>query len=141
LDAYGRFMDRHFETIRLESNLLLVWNLLNYFTIFVLFNESLFTVFIISIAQQHRHFDLTTQHIAKGVLFFVVLVDSLAVRHRVRIVENGRVVTAHAQLMRHYLTRLLLLDVIALGVLLVDIIGEDLRVSKLLFVCKVMGLI
>jgi hypothetical protein len=141
LDAYGRFMDRHFETIRLESNLLLVWNLLNYFTIFVLFNESLFTVFIISIAQQHRHFDLTTQHIAKGVLFFVLLVDSLAVRHRVRIVENGRVVTAHSQLMRHYLTRLLLLDVIALGVLLVDIIGEDLRVSKLLFVCKVMGLI
>jgi hypothetical protein len=45
--------------------LLVLETFLNYFTIFVLFNESLFTVFIISIAQQHRHFDLTTQHIAQ----------------------------------------------------------------------------
>ena len=43
---YGRTMDRHFEVIRLESNLLLLWNLVNFFSIFFVFVESLFKYII-----------------------------------------------------------------------------------------------
>lgn len=92
-------------------------------------------------AKDHKHIDLSGATTLKTVLFYLLLLDTFVVRYKVRVVVDGRMVLTHGNLLKRYLTKLFLLDLMALIITLIDLLGIDIVYGKLLFVCKVQSLL
>lgn len=129
-------MDRTFNVIKLESNLLLIWNLINFFSIFFIFNYSLFMFFIIEVAETHRYIDLSFDHGFKTFAAFILTIDCFAIRYRIRTVIRGRLVSSHAQLLKRYLKHYFVTDLIGLAIIFLDLVSIRMGYFRLVFMLK-----
>lgn len=98
-------------------------------------------IFIISMALSHMHIDLAANQVIKSFLAVILLVDFLAIRYRIRIVAQGRLIKSHSALLRRYLNTYFLPDLIALVILLLDVAGVELSYFRLLITLKLFLLI
>lgn len=125
--------------IHLESSWLLLWNLLNFFSICYYFVISLFVIFIISVESNRERINLEFNQITKDIVACIIFIDFFAVRYRIRVVHKGRVLRNHGERLDQYLKGFFAIDFISLVILLVDIFRDNLGYFALLFSIKIIA--
>ena len=95
INYISSFFDTRFDTIKLESVPLLLWNLLIFVVVSILFVENMFIIMIITFAYDYEVNPIYTD-LFKTIIVFVLAVDMLVVRPRVRVEIKGKRIRLHS---------------------------------------------